>query len=103
MTMSLSNSKNILIIMTGSIACYIVCHVLSRLKQQGHQLKVVMSPSSREFIGVATIEGLTGITPITDMYAGGAVMDHINLIRWAHLVLVAPATANYINKISSIT
>lgn len=99
--MSPSNSKNILVIMTGSIACYKVCHVLSRLKQQGHQLKVVMSPASREFIGEATIEGLTGVTPITDMYAGGAVMDHINLVRWAQLILVAPATANYINKIAS--
>ena len=99
--MSPSNSKNILVIMTGSIACYKVCHVLSRLKQQGHQLKVVMSPASREFIGEATIEGLTGVTPITDMYAGGAVMDHINLVRWAQLILVAPATANYINKIAA--
>jgi phosphopantothenoylcysteine decarboxylase / phosphopantothenate---cysteine ligase len=99
--MSPSNSKNILVIMTGSIACYKVCHVLSRLKQQGHQLKVVMSPASREFIGEATIEGLTGVSPITDMYAGGAVMDHINLVRWAQLILVAPATANYINKIAS--
>lgn len=99
--MSPSNSKNILVIMTGSIACYKVCHVLSRLKQQGHQLKVVMSPASREFIGEATIEGLTGVTPITDMYAGGAVMDHINLVRWAQLILVAPATANYINKMAS--
>ena len=87
--------------MTGSIACYKVCHVLSRLRQQGHQLKVVMSPASREFIGEATIEGLTGVKPITDMYAGGAVMDHINLVRWAQLILVAPATANYINKSAS--
>ena len=98
--MSPSDSKNILVIMTGSIACYKVCHVLSRLRQQGHQLKVVMSPASREFIGEATIEGLIGVKPITDMYADGAVMDHINLVRWAQLILVAPATANYINKIA---
>ncbi len=99
--MSQSKAKNILILMTGSIACYKVCHVLSRLKQQGHLVKVVMSPSSLEFIGRATIEGLTGEAPITDMYASNSVMDHINLIRWAELVLVAPATANYVNKIAS--
>lgn len=98
--MSKLNNKNILIILTGSIACYKSCSVISRLKQKGHNLKVVLSPSSLEFIGKATIEGLTGETPITDMYASGNTMDHINLARWADLVLVAPATANYINKIA---
>ena len=100
MIMSKLNNKNILIILTGSIACYKSCSVISRLKQKGHNLKVVLSPSSLEFIGKATIEGLTGETPITDMYASGNTMDHINLARWADLVLVAPATANYINKIA---
>lgn len=98
--MSLSKSKNILIVMTGSIACYKACHVISQLKQKGHSLKIVMSPRSLDFIGRATVEGLTGEAPITDMYAQGSVMDHINLIRWADLVLAAPATANYINKIA---
>ena len=96
-----SSPKNILFIFTGSIACYKACNVLSKLKQQGHNLKVVMSPSSLEFVGASTIEGLTGQPPITDMYGPGNVMDHINLMRWADMVLVAPATANYINKIAA--
>lgn len=96
----MSKSK-ILFIMTGSIASYKACGVLSRLKQNGHDLKVVMSPSSLQFVGKATIEGLTGETPITDMYADGQVMDHIHLVRWADLILVAPATAHYINRISN--
>lgn len=100
MIMSPSTNKNILIILTGSIACYKSCTIISKLKQNGYNLKVVLSPSSLEFIGKSTIEGLTGESPITDMYARGHVMDHINLARWADLVLVAPATANYINKIS---
>ena len=86
--------------MTGSIACYKACSVLSKLKQNGHQVKTVMSEASQKFIGPATIEGLTGEAPITDMYASGQIMDHINLVRWADLIIVAPATANYINKIS---
>jgi len=93
-------SKNIVIILTGSIACYKACAIISKLKQQGHRLKVILSPSSLEFIGRATIEGLTGEAPITDMYSVGRSMEHINLIRWADLILVAPATANYINKIA---
>ncbi|MBC7420844.1 MAG: bifunctional phosphopantothenoylcysteine decarboxylase/phosphopantothenate--cysteine ligase CoaBC [Bdellovibrio sp.] len=92
--------SKILFIMTGSIACFKACAVLSKLKQAGHSIKVVMSPSSLQFVGAATIEGLTGEAPITDMYTQGQIMDHINLNRWADLVIVAPATANYINKIA---
>ena len=99
--MSQSKKAKILFIMTGSIASYKACGVISRLKQNGHELKVVMSPSSLNFVGKATIEGLTGETPITDMYADGQVMDHIHLVRWADLILVAPATAHYINRISN--
>lgn len=98
--MSKSN-KNILLIMTGSIACYKACGIVSALSQKGYTVKVVLSPSSLQFIGSATIEGLTGETPITDMYAAGSVMDHIHLGRWADLILAAPATANYINKIAN--
>ena len=98
--MSPSNSKNILVILAGSIACYKTCTVISRLKQQGHKIKTVMSAASLEFLGKATIEGLTGEEPLTGLYTGGHAMDHINLMRWADLILVAPATANYINKIA---
>lgn len=95
------STKNILIILTGSIACYKSCSVISKLKQKGHSLKVVLSPSSLQFIGPATIEGLTGEPPVTDMYSTEHVMDHITLVRWADLILAAPATANYINKIAN--
>ena len=95
------NSKNILIILTGSIACYKTCTVISRLKQSGHKIKTVMSPASLEFLGKSTVEGLTGEEPVTGLYTGGHAMDHINLVRWADLILVAPATANFINKIAN--
>ena len=78
-----SNKKNILIILTGSIACYKACAIISKLKQNSHNLKIILSPSSLEFIGHATIEGLTGEPAITDMYSNGHAMDHINLARWA--------------------
>ncbi len=87
--------------MTGSIASYKACGVLSKLKQSGHLVKVVMSPGSLQFVGKATIEGLVGEPPVTDMYADGQVMDHIHLMRWADLIIVAPATAHYINRISN--
>lgn len=86
--------------MTGSIACYKACQVISRLVQLGHQVQVVATPSALQFVGAATLEGLTGKQVVSDLYAAGNVMDHIHLMRWADLVLVAPATANYINKIA---
>jgi len=95
------NSKNILILMSGSISCYKVCAVISQLKQNGFLIKVVMSSAAQKFIGTATIEGLLGHPPITDMYAVGSVMDHIHLARWADLILMAPATANTINKLAA--
>lgn len=106
--MSKSNSpthspsiKNILVLMSGSIACYKVCTVISQLKQKGYTVQVVMSEASQKFIGTPTIEGLLGHAPITDMYQSGSVMDHIQLGRWADLILMAPATANTINKMAA--
>lgn len=93
----MSKSK-VLFILTGSIACYKACHVISRLVQAGCDVQVVASPSALQFVGNATFEGLTGKPVVSDMYAQGNVMDHIHLMRWADLVLVAPATANFINK-----
>lgn len=84
--------------MTGSIACYKACHVISRLVQNNCDVQVVATPSALQFVGNATLEGLTGRPTISDMYASGNVMDHIHLMRWADVILVAPATANFINK-----
>ena len=96
----MSRSK-ILFIMSGSIACYKACQVISRLSQKGHDVQVVATSSALKFIGNATIEGLTGKPVISDLFSAGNVMDHIHLARWADLVIVAPATADFINKMAS--
>lgn len=93
----MSKSK-VLFIMTGSIACYKACQVVSRLVQNNCDVQVVATPAALQFVGNATLEGLTGKPVISDMYASGNVMDHIHLMRWADAILVAPATANFINK-----
>lgn len=90
--------KKILVIITGSIAAYKACSVLSKLKQKDYDLEVVLSKSALEFLGPSSIEGLTGKKPHTSMYEPGEVMDHIHLARWADLILVAPATAHFINS-----
>lgn len=95
----MSKSK-ILVIMTGSIACYKACQVVSRLVQSGHEVQVVTTKSALNFVGPATLEGLSGRKVLCDMYEVGQMMGHIHWARWADLILVAPATANFINKIA---
>lgn len=100
--MSKSNTQSkLLFILTGSIALYKVMNVLSHFKKNGSQIKVVATEAALKFVGHSTIEGLTGDKVHTDLYANGSNMDHINLVRWADSVIVAPATANYINKLAS--
>lgn len=85
---------------SGSIAAYKSAVVISKLVQSGCELQVVATPAALHFIGAATLEGLTGKPVLSDMFESGRLMDHINLIKWADLVLLAPATANTINRLS---
>ncbi len=93
-------AKRVLFMMSGSIAAYKACHVLSRLKQAGHEIEVVTTPAVLKFLGEATIEGLTGRPVHKSMFGAGAHMSHINLVRWADVAIVCPATANTINKLA---
>ena len=54
-----------------------------------------------EFVGPATLEGLTGRPVATDTFASGSMMDHIHLVRRADLVVLCPATANTINRLAA--
>lgn len=86
--------------MSGSIACYKACQVISRLAQKGHEVQVVATTSALKFVGTATLEGLSGKPVISDLFQSGNVMDHIHLARWADLIVVAPATAHFMSKMA---
>jgi len=96
----MSASKNILIGLTGSIACYKTCTVISRLVQAGHNVEVIATPAALKFVGVATLEGLTGRKVHSDLWEHGQHMAHIDLGRWADLFIIAPLTANHISKMA---
>jgi len=70
------------------------------LVQSGYEVQTVATASALKFIGAATLEGLTGKPVLSDMFEPGQLMDHINLIKWADVVILAPATANTINRLS---
>lgn len=91
----------ILITISGSIAAYKSAYLISRLVQNGYEVKAVMSEAAFKFIGRATIEGLTGHAVYTDSFESGKMMSHIDLCKWADLTLLAPATANTINKLAA--
>src|SRR4051812_3997616 len=92
---------NILFILTGSIACYKACDAISQLVQRGHRVRTAATAAASKFVGPATLEGLTREKVATDIFAEGAALDHIELARWADLVIVCPATANTLNRMAA--
>ena len=87
--------------LSGSIAAYKACHVVSRLVQAGCAVQTVATRAALEFVGPATLEGLTGRAVATDTFAAGSHMDHIHLVRRADLIVLCPATANTINRLAA--
>lgn len=92
---------NVLILLSGSIACYKACAVISRLAQAGVTVQTVATPAALRFVGAPTLEGLSGRTVFTDVFESGRALDHIELARAADLALVCPATANTINRLAA--
>ncbi|HCX73133.1 MAG TPA: bifunctional phosphopantothenoylcysteine decarboxylase/phosphopantothenate--cysteine ligase CoaBC [Candidatus Cloacimonas sp.] len=88
--------KKILLGITGGIAAYKAVDLVSKLKKQGADVKVIMTKSAAEFITPLTLETLSGQPVAMDMFKG--YIQHITWADWADLMVVAPATANIIGK-----
>ena len=97
---SLAN-KRILLGVTGGIAAYKSADLVRRLQDAGAEVRVVMTAAAQEFITPLTMQALSGNpvhTTLLDPEAE-AGMGHIQLARWADLVLVAPASADFIARL----
>jgi len=92
---------NILLLMSGSIACAKATGLISTWVKNGHQVQVACTPAVAHFVGAATLEGFSGHPVHTDTFAAGQVMDHVHLVQWADIIIAAPATANLINKLAA--
>jgi len=90
-----------LLLMTGSIACAKATSLISEWVKQGDEVKVVCSPAVLNFVGLATLEGLSQQQVMTSGYEAGGMMDHIHVSRWADQIILCPATANTINKLAA--
>jgi phosphopantothenoylcysteine decarboxylase/phosphopantothenate--cysteine ligase len=94
--------QRILLGVTGGIAAYKSAELVRQLRERGAQVQVVMTEAARQFITATTFQALSGRTVRTDLWDGAAeaAMGHIELARWAELLLVAPASADFLARLA---
>jgi len=88
---------------TGGIAAYKAPELVRRLVERGCDVQVVMSRGAREFVGPLTFQAVSGRRVRDDLWdrEAEAAMGHIELARWADVVVVAPATANFLGTLAA--
>ena len=96
------NGKKILLIICGGIAAYKSLEVIRLLKKNGSSVKTILTNNAKNFITPLSVASLSQEKVYTDLFNSDneSEMDHISLSRWSDLILIAPATANTISKIS---
>ncbi len=94
-------NKRILLGITGGIAAYKSADLLRRLQGEGAEVRVVMTRAATEFITPLTFQALSGCPVYLDLLdtKAEAAMGHIELARWADVVLIAPGSANFIARL----
>jgi phosphopantothenoylcysteine decarboxylase/phosphopantothenate--cysteine ligase len=94
--------KHILVGITGGIAAYKCIELVRRLRDHGAQVRVAMTPAATEFITPLSFQAVSGNrvqTALLDVDAEAA-MGHIELARWADMIVIAPATADFIARLA---
>ena len=101
--MKILSQKKILLIICGGISAYKSLELIRLFKKQGSEVKTILTKSAKEFITPLSVASLSQEKVYDDLFnaENEAEMDHISLSRWADLILVAPATANTISKLSA--
>ena len=101
--MSFLANRKVLLGVTGGIAAYKAAELVRLLVKAGAEVRVAMTPAAREFIQPLTFQALSGHRVYTDIFDAEAdsAMDHIELARWCDLLLVAPATADFLAKLNA--
>lgn len=96
-------AKKILLGITGSIAAYKACDIVSALRKRGFSVKCAMTPDAAHFVTPLTLETLSGEKVADSMFRlpDNREPFHIALAEWADVVVVAPATADVIGKVSA--
>lgn len=96
-------ASNIILGVTGSIAAYKAPEIVRRLRDGGAAVQVVLTDSAARFITATSLQAVSGLPVRRDLWdeAAEASMGHIELARWADLVLIAPATAELMMRLAT--
>ena len=100
--MNFLDKKKILIIICGGIAAYKSLEIIRLLKKKGAFVKTILTKNAKKFVTPLSVVSLSQEKVYSDLfdYKNESEMDHISLSRWSDLLLIAPATANTISKLS---
>ena len=100
--MNILRNRRILIGVTGSIAAYKSADITSRLIKENAEVKVILTKSAEKFITATTLEALSKNHVFSsDSKSSNQDYTHLELAKWADILLIAPATANVINKLAN--
>mgnify|MGYP001464204771 FL=1 len=95
--------KKILLVICGGISAYKSLEIIRSLKKKGAKVKTILTKSATEFVTPLSVASLSQEKVYQNLFdlENEAEMDHISLSRWSDVILVAPATANTISKLST--
>ena len=98
----INKNKKVLIIIGGGISAYKTLDLLRLLKKNKFEIKTILTKSGKEFVTPLSITSIVGKKPYDNLFDlnNESEIDHISLSRWADLILVIPATANFLSKLS---
>ena len=92
--------RRVVVGVTGGIAAYKACELVSRLKKRGAEVRVVLTEHACQFVAPLSFETLSGNPAYTDSFDRKYEIGHVSLAKWADLFIVAPATANCMAKMA---
>src|SRR5437773_8555408 len=94
-------SKKILIGITGSIAAYKTIYLVRLLVKEGAEVKVIMTPSAKDFVSKLTISTLSKNPVLIDLFDEQSWSNHVLLGRWADVMVIAPLSCNSLAKMAN--
>jgi len=95
--------KNVFLGISGGIAAYKTPELVRRLRERGAEVQIVLTHSAREFVTETSLQAVSGRPIRSNIWdkEAEAAMGHIELARWADIVLIAPATAEMLSRLAS--
>jgi len=99
--MTMLKGKKILVGITGSIAAYKSILLVRQLVKAGAEVKVIMTPASKDFVPSLTLATLSRNPVLTDLFDGDAWSNHVMLGRWADIMVIAPLSCNTLAKMAN--